>query len=204
MRRNFVFYMLLLVSLGACQQNNRSADTHNHAPIKKQYTAYTTEYEVFAEADLFIIGEQSTILAHFSLIPDLRALEEGRITLRLQVAGTEVSQMLASPTKKGIYSFDLKPVASGIGQLVFDIQSEKGNSQVIVPKVKVWADEHDASHQETEDEAPANAIFFSKEQSWKIDFATAFPFNTAFGQVITTTAKVSSAPQDEIILSAKA
>ena len=44
---------------------------------------------------------------------------------------------------------------------------------------------------------------FTKEQSWKIDFATDHPKVEPFGQVIKTTAQVESAQGDEILISAK-
>ena len=48
-----------------------------------------------------------------------------------------------------------------------------------------------------------NTIVFTKEQSWKIDFATDYPVIQPFGQVIKTTAQIQSAQDDEIIVSAK-
>lgn len=48
-----------------------------------------------------------------------------------------------------------------------------------------------------------NATVFTKEQSWKIDFATAHPKEEAFGQVIKTVAQIENAPIDEIVIAAK-
>ncbi len=48
-----------------------------------------------------------------------------------------------------------------------------------------------------------NTTVFTKEQTWKVDFATDFPRNEPFGQVIKTTAQVQSSQGDEIIVSAK-
>jgi RND family efflux transporter MFP subunit len=44
---------------------------------------------------------------------------------------------------------------------------------------------------------------FTKEQSWKVDFSTAFPEREPFGQVIQTTAQVQSSQGDEIIVGAR-
>ena len=48
-----------------------------------------------------------------------------------------------------------------------------------------------------------NTTVFTKEQSWKIDFATALPTSESFGQVIKTTALVQSAQGNEFVISAK-
>lgn len=48
-----------------------------------------------------------------------------------------------------------------------------------------------------------NATFFTKEQSWKVDFATGFPLTEPFGQVIKTTALVKSSQGSEVVVSAK-
>lgn len=64
---------------------------------------------------------------------------------------------------------------------------------------------HSASeaHQH-EEPSTVNTISFTKEQSWKIEFATEAPVVQPFGQVIKTTAKVVPAASDELIITAKA
>ena len=66
------------------------------------------------------------------------------------------------------------------------------------------------SLQEAENAAAKNVVsrtnttVFTKEQSWKTDFATELPANESFGQVIKTTAQIQSAQGDEILVTAKA
>jgi RND family efflux transporter MFP subunit len=98
----------------------------------------------------------------------------------------------------------LTPVNVGVGKLIFDIITEKGNFQLIVPEVKVFSNEHDAIHAaEAEVISSTNATVFTKEQSWKIDFATGYPVIEPFGPIIKTTALVQSAQGDEIIITSK-
>ena len=70
--------------------------------------------------------------------------------------------------------------------------------------MNVFTNEHEAIHaaEETE-QLRTNAVVFTKEQSWKIDFATEQSKNEPFGQVIKTTAQVQSAQGDEILVTAK-
>ncbi len=179
-------------------------DGHNHEDVKIQLTAYSGNFEVFAEADPFVVGKVSYILAHFSTIPDFRAIEKGSITASLVVNGTEAHQKLNAPTRKGIFGFDIKPKTRGKGVLIFAIETNKGKFQLTVEDVEVFTDEHDAIHEAEEMAIQAgSATAFTKEQSWKIDFATELPLVEPFGQLIKTTARVLPAQNDEVLVSAK-
>ncbi|MDZ7878372.1 MAG: efflux RND transporter periplasmic adaptor subunit [Saprospiraceae bacterium] len=48
-----------------------------------------------------------------------------------------------------------------------------------------------------------NTSVFTKEQSWKVDFATEYPRTGPFGQVIKTTALIEPANGDELVITAK-
>lgn len=208
---------LLAIAFASCQNSNKqktieatdSHDAHDegtgdHEEVKFQYTAYSKDFEVFAETDAFVVGETANVLSHFSRLPDFKALESGSITIRLMVNGKEVSQTLDNPTRKGIYSFDIQPENAGTGTLKFEITNETGSYEVFVPEVTVFAEHHEA-HEAAENVmvSKTNTTVFTKEQSWKVDFATDFPRNEPFGQVIKTTAQVQSSQGDEIIVSAK-
>ena len=184
--------------------DNESESDHEHEDVKLQIIAYSNEFELFAEADPFVVGKTSNVLSHFSNLPDFTALEVGSITIQLIVNGEESSQSLDKSSRKGIYSFDIKPIKEGTGVLIFSIKTEEGEFQLKVPEVKVFDDEHDAIHAAEDAELSAvNAVAFTKEQSWKIDFATEMPKKEAFGQIIKTTAKVLPAQDDELMISAK-
>ena len=205
--KNKIFLITILASLfTSCSSKLDKANQaeHVHEEVKIQFTAYSDEFELFAEADPFAVDITSNVLAHFSNLPDFTALENGSITLRLIVNGKESNQTLDKPTRKGIFSFNIKPESEGKGILMFDIKTDKGEFQITVPNVTVFADDHDAIH-DAEDAGPSatNAAVFLKEQSWKIDFATELPTREPFGQVIKTIAQVQSAQGDEILLTAK-
>ena len=203
MRINIYLIALLVLFFASCK-SNLDTQVHDHDDVKIQITAYSNEFELFAEADPFVVGITSSILSHFSHLPDFTALEKGSMTIRLIVNGIETSHNLESPTRKGIYKFELKPEAAGTGKLIFDIKTDAGIFQLIVPKVIVFDDEHDAIHA-AEDIvfSSVNTTVFTKEQSWKIDFATELPLVIPFGQVIKSIAQVHSAQGDENLLSAK-
>ena len=210
MKSKIFLAALLAIAFAGCQNSNKqkaneATESHDtHEEVKFQYTAYSTDFEVFAEADAFVVGETANVLSHFSGLPDFKALESGSMTIRLTVNGKEVSQTLDKPTRKGIYSFDIKSETAGKGTLKFEIANETGNFEILVPEVTVFA-EHSEAHEASGKVviSRTNTTVFTKEQSWKVDFATDFPRNEPFGQIIKTTAQVQSSQGDEIIVSAK-
>jgi len=200
----FIIALLALLFAGCKNRPGKETDLHAGEEVKIQLTAYSPEFELFAEADPFLVGKSSNILSHFSHLPDFKALEKGSVTIRLVIGTTEVTQTFDAPKRKGIFSFDLKPAVQGTGKIIFDIKAGNISSQVVVSDVTVYSNEEQA------DEAAAkkvssrtNTVVFTKEQSWKIDFSTELPAVEPFGQVIKTSALVESAAGDEVIVSAK-
>jgi cobalt-zinc-cadmium efflux system membrane fusion protein len=204
MKNKIILIAILAVVFASCHNNHETEKHEEHEEAKIQFTAYSNEFELFAEADPLVVGKSSNVLSHFSHLPSFKALETGSMTIRLIVNGKETKQTLDKPTRKGIYSFDIKPETKGNGQIVFDIKTEKGNFQVNVPHATVFATE-----QEADDAAgkvvvsKTNTTVFTKEQSWKIEYSTDLPKKEPFGQIIKTTAQILSSQGDEIIISAK-
>ncbi len=212
-----IVLVVLIASLIASCNNNNKHDGHNHEvesheeheheeheEIKFQYTSYSSDFELFAEADAFIVGETANVLSHFTELPDFTALEQGKITLILSINGAETKQTLNKPTRKGIYSFNIEPQTKGKGKITFEIVNDKGMFEVTVPEVSVYSNHEDA-HKASENIviSQTNTTVFTKEQSWKIDFATEVPNREAFGQVIKTVAKIEPARGEESIIAAK-
>ena len=183
---------------------------HNHATCGDhdetlQLTAYSANFEVFAEATPFVVGETSDILAHFSHLENFKPLAEGSVTVSLIVGADDIRQTLEQPARAGVYLFSLQPTAAGTGKLIFDIKTSENISQVIIPDIRVYSDEHEA-HEAAAEAAvtSSNGVTFSKEQSWKVDFATDEVHRKPFGQIIRTTAQVQPSQGDERMIVAKA
>jgi len=204
MKSKTLILAFLAFIMASCNQNHETETHDEHEEIKFQYTAYSNDFELFAEADPFIIGETANVLSHFSILPNFKAVETGKITVILTINGKETKQTLDKPTRKGIYSFDIKPETQGQGSLKFEITNEKGSFQVLVPEVTVFANDEEA-HEAAEKVviSRTNTTAFTKEQTWKIDFSTANPKTKPFGQIIKTSAQVQSAQGDEEIIVAK-
>lgn len=177
---------------------------HSHDEVVLYLTGYGSHIEVFAEAKPFAVGQNSEIFAHFTKLSDFKPLEEATVTMSLIVGRQGVRQTITAPVKKGIFSFTLRPVASGRGQVVFDINTPEGQHSISIHNVMVYDNLHDAEHA-AEDLKPTepNAISFSKEQSWKVDFATEVLQKASIGQIIKTTAQVLPAQGDQLLITAR-
>lgn len=176
-------------------------ESEGHEHVKVQYTAYTASYELFAESDAFVVGEEANVLSHFSFLPSFKALEAGSVTAVLTVNGKETRQTLEAPTRKGIYSFDLVPETAGTGTLHFEVDT----ALVSAGEVVVYANHHDAhEHPAQAEPSMVNKVVFTKEQSWKIDFKTETVGKQPFGQVIKTVARIEPSTGNETDITAKA
>lgn len=195
-----------LIAVSGCRNAKTDHDEHghDHEGHKFQYTAYSNDFEVFAEADPFVAGDSSNVLSHFSHLPSFKAVEEGRITIILSAGGSEIRQTLDKPTRKGIYSFTILPAKAGSGTLRYEIVNSKGNFSIHVPNVVVFENDEAADEAAEKIVIPqTNTTSFTKEQSWKIDFATGLPAREAIGQVIKTTAQINPSQGSEAIVAAR-
>jgi len=203
--RLIVIVMATAVIAGSCGHKNSGHDHDCGAAESIQLTAYSADFEVFAEATPFVTGQTSEILVHFSFLENFKPITEGKITVSLIVGTDGIRQTLNQPTRTGIYLFQLTPTVAGSGKIIFDIETHSGKSQIVVPNITVYTNEHDAQHAAADAAvSSSNGAVFTKEQSWKIDFATEEVKKEPFGQVIRTTAQIQSSQGDERMIVAKA
>ncbi|MFI3293234.1 MAG: efflux RND transporter periplasmic adaptor subunit [Rikenellaceae bacterium] len=206
--KNIKYFMAMAtaVALVGCAGSQTVATTEEeHAHTENlQLTAYSNDFEVYAEATPFVVGRSSDILAHFSHLADFKPLEQGSVTASLVIGTSGVRTSLDAPTRTGIYSFTLTPKMAGMGSVVFDITTENGKSQIVVPNIKVYTDAHDADHVAADLAVnSSNGAVFTKEQSWKLDFATEQVSTEPFGTIIKSAARVLPTSEGERVIVAR-
>lgn len=202
--KQLLYTLSLTIMLMSCTQTTQQTDeTHAHN-VKLQFAEYNNNMELFAEANPFAVGQNSEILAHFTWLENFKPLENGDVTVSLIIGKKGVKQTLSQPVRPGIYKFKIQPLFAGTGKIIFDINSGERKSRITVNQISVYNNMHDAVHAaEGFEVQETNVTVFTKEQSWKIDFATAHPIMEPFGQVIHTTAQVEPTQVDEVLISAK-
>lgn len=197
-----LYLVLSLLLFTQCRKPAAPEEAHegHEEEIKIVLTQYTERYEYFAEADPFVQGRECSMLAHFTRLADFKPLPEGRIALSLTVAGQTVDALAAQPVRPGVYRFKLIPKYAGQGVLL--LQTADGD-RIRIDDVRVYKTEEEA-HADHEPQAEnAQLVTFTKEKSWKVDFATSLPQSGSLGQVIKTTAQIQPAQGDEAIVTAR-
>lgn len=197
-------FFFVCTALCACSSDGHGKkDAHSHDD-NLLLTGYSDNLEVFAEATPMVVGEKCDIFAHFTNLKDFKPVPEGTAQVQLSVAGKEVSQTLTQPEHPGIYKFQLIPPAPGTATLTFSITSKGEVIKVVITGIKVYSDHHKAYHEASE-MAPhsGNAVAFTKEMSWKVDFATSPVTERPLGQIIRTMALVEPSQADSRAIVAK-
>lgn len=196
--------VLVFGMMPACHHAGEEHDhDHEHHHDAEQYTVYSADFELFAEAEPFVVGQESKVAAHLTRLSNFKPLDSTQVKISLIVEGDTVTETIDRPEQPGIYKYTFKPTKAGCGQLRVEIMQPSGTSVLSHPHVHVVAN-HEALHEhEHEHEhhhhahVPSNAITFTKEQSWKIDFATATLRSQPFGSVIKASAQVLPSQGDE-------
>ncbi|MCL1937385.1 MAG: efflux RND transporter periplasmic adaptor subunit [Candidatus Azobacteroides sp.] len=205
MKYNIIAAAFIAFVIMGCSYRHDSKTNENIHKASLQLTAYNSDFEVFIEAEPFAAGQTSEIFAHFSHLENFKPLAEGSVTIHLRVGTDDIRQTIEQPVQEGIYRFSIQSATAGEGQLLFDVQTSKGVSQLLVPHVTVYANEREAQQAATDAVVTSNnSVLFSKGQSWKIDFATTEVRREPFGPVIRTTAQIQPSQGDERVITAQA
>lgn len=190
--------LLPMLFLLGCRAN---VEEHAHEEIVKiPLTAYSERFELFAETDPLAVGRPCAVLAHFTHLSDFKPLSAGKIRLSLTGTGESVVAEQDRPDRPGVFRFSVTPRTPGPAGMTFDLP---GGDRLVLSGLEVHADAEEALHAAEERPAAPPGVVFTKEMSWKVDFATGLPTAGAFSDVIRTTARIQSARGDESVIAAK-
>lgn len=192
-------FVVSCVGMVSCSEHHTEGahDEHEHEHAGVQITIYGEEYELYAEADPFAVGQESNIITHFTRLSDFKPYEgDETASVELNVAGGTAQSEAETKEQPGIFHLKLTPSKAGAGTLIFRFQGNEFSAPVEVFASDEQADEA-AEHSKA---SSANGVAFSKEQSWKVDFATETTPKTPFGKLIETLGRVKSSQSGEQIL----
>lgn len=99
-------YILLAVLCVAATVTGCGYHQHEHTATEGEHlheenlqlTAYSNDFEVYAEATPFVTGEAGDILAHFTFLKNFKPLETGKVTATLIIGAEKVSQEWKNPS----------------------------------------------------------------------------------------------------------
>lgn len=176
---------------------------HDHAPGAEKLTHFTDRTELFVEFPRLVVGEKSAFAAHVSRLADFRAVTAGQVTLRLGGNGQPVeTYSVDGPAQPGIFRPEALPKHAGERELSIEVRTAEFTVVHELGPVTVYADRKAAEA----DPAPHEdeGIGFTKEQQWKVDFATAEVAMRPIRPALNATGVLRARPDGEAVLAAVA
>ena len=134
---------LFLLALPACRDSASAPEEHTEAEEAEGWavTAWSEHYELFAETDPLIAGQEAPSHAHFTYLPDFSALNEGSVTGILRGAdGQEESFLAPKPLRAGIFNVVFKPAREGTYDLIFRVSNRKASEDIPAGRVRVGSE----------------------------------------------------------------
>lgn len=208
--------VLAVFLLAACGEKNAAKDDHgakasfektadghadDHPDSGEKITHFSDKSELFVEFPALVVGQPAIFVAHFTWLADFKPVEKGRMTIVLAGGATPEERFaIDAPSVPGIYKPVVTPKTVGKRELTLIVESDQGVLTHELGSVDVFADTKaaQAGHDEHEDAG----IGFTKEQQWKIDFATVEAVKGIARESVTATGTVKAQPDGEALLAA--
>ena len=233
MKNIFLFTLLMVVFYACSGHGHENEEAHSHEHPVLNATKYGSSVELFVQYDELVAGHKASVVAYVTSLPSFKPYDGGAVEVVLKVGGEEQTTLSVEPSHKGIYSFNITPAVHGVGDMLFKVGGELFPIHVHVEgghnhgahaehaHAHGDAHAHEGEHSEEHahhshsheaehshaHEAPhshENNISFSKEQSWKIDFATAPATASTFNGAVKVAARVTATPDNFTTLVATA
>jgi len=172
-----------------------------HAAAGEKLTHFSERTELFVEFPRLIVGEKSAFAAHLSRLSDFRAVTAGQVTARLTGDGKPDEVFTVDgPTQPGIFRPEALPKHAGDRELAIEVRTPEFTVVHELGPVTVYPDRKAAEA----DPAPHDdeGIGFTKEQQWKVDFATAEVVTRPIRAGINATGVLRARPDGEALLTA--
>lgn len=180
----------LTIALGACSSPTSPAhDDHGHAEKAGHdeaaghgdhghgggiaVTDYTTVTELFVEYPALVKGQASAFAAHMTWLNDFKAVNEGKLMVSLSGGDAPEERVEISVSKTpGIFRPVLTPKYAGARHLKITLLTGSQTSVHDLGEIIVFNDPDSAARGISHEEEEPGLIGFTKEQQWKIPFAT--------------------------------
>lgn len=151
-------------------------DDHGHDSGEAEpvvVTQYTENSELFMEHPPLVRGEPARLIVHLTRLSDFTPITEGSLEVRMIPSSGKTYSMLAkAPARDGLFLPEITLPFTGTATMELVLRSPQMDTVHRLESVPVYASADDVPHAHHEEES-ANLISFSKEQQWRIDFATA-------------------------------
>ncbi|MDP2109452.1 MAG: efflux RND transporter periplasmic adaptor subunit [Thiobacillus sp.] len=176
---------------------------HGHGAGGEKLTHFTDRTELFVEFPQLVVGEKSAFAAHLTTLADFRALTVGKVTVRLS-GGDRPDEVFSvdGPSQPGIFRPEAMPKHAGDRDLTIEVVTPEFSATHELGPFTVYPDRKAAEAEPAphDDEG----IGFTKEQQWKVDFATAEVVARPIRTAVNATGILRARPDGEAQITAVA
>jgi RND family efflux transporter MFP subunit len=199
--------VFLLIGCGDKKPVATGADHHDDAGEK--ITHFSDKTELFVEFPTLLVGKEAIFVAHLTRLADFKPVAQGVLTILLSGGNAADERFtVEAPAVPGIFKPGVTPKVAGERNLTLIVESPLGTLTHALGAVTVFADAQAAKaghgDHEHEHEQEGTGIPFSKEQQWKVDFATTEAVTGIARPSIAATATIRAHPDGEARLAAPA
>ncbi|MFP4004567.1 MAG: efflux RND transporter periplasmic adaptor subunit [Alphaproteobacteria bacterium] len=137
-------------------------------------THYTEHTELFVEYPALAVNRESPFAAHFTRLDTWEPVTSGRLTVRLSGGGAPDETFDSGPSSTaGIFRPVVKPEHAATRKLTFELDTGEFTSVHEVGEYRIYPAAEEADAASPHEHRPEGLVPFSKEQQWKVEFATA-------------------------------
>jgi membrane fusion protein, heavy metal efflux system len=178
-------------------------DAHGHGASGEKLTHFTDRTELFVEFPQLVVGETSAFAAHLTTLADFRALTAAKVTVRLS-GGDQTDEVFSvdKASQPGIFRPEVAPKHAVDRELAIEVVTPEFSVTHELGPFTVYADRKAAEAEPAphDDEG----IGFTKEQQWKVDFATAEVVTRPIRTAVAATGILRARPDGEAQITAVA
>jgi len=197
--------------LAACENSTAKTDhdakstvaatDDHHDDAGEKLTQFSDQSELFLEFSPLIAGQPASLAAHVTQLVDFKPLAAGKLTVLLSGGNAPDERFVVdAPAVPGIFKSTVTPKSAGERDLTLIVESKLGTLTHEFGPITVYADAK--ASKAAHGEHAAEGIPFSKEQQWKIDFATAEATKGTARASVAATGTIKAQPDGEALLSA--
>lgn len=174
---------------------------HGHGAGGEKITHFTERSELFVEFPRLVVGEKSAFAAHLTRLADFRAIAAGKVTVILS-GNSQPDERFSvdAPTQPGIFRPVATPKQAGKREMSIEVATPEFTVTHALGSITVHADRKSADAAGGEHDE--GGIGFTKEQQWKVDFATAEIARRALRPAVAATGIVRARPDGEALMTA--
>lgn len=203
--RHLVTLTTILVSallLAGCGDKIATA-AHHDKNTGAKITHFGDKTELYVEFPVLVVGKDATFVAHFTQLTDFKPLTAGKLSIVLSGSNQPEERFTANISAvPGIFKPVVTPKMAGERKLSLIVESALGTLTHELGTVTVFADANSAEANHGDHGDVDSAIAFSKEQQWKIDFATVEAVKGIARPSVAAIAIIKAHPDSEARLSA--